>query len=67
MDMVTIGATDCPLCGVTWPGPLEPERHSHTHTGPADAIKIVASLALAAETARGVQTVVALPTGLCRW
>lgn len=37
------------------------------HTGPADAIKIVSSLALAAETTWGVQTVVALPTGLRRW
>lgn len=36
------------------------------HTGPADAIKIVARLALAAEAARGVQAVVSLPTGL-RW
>lgn len=36
------------------------------HTGPADAIKIVAGLALAAEAARGVQAVVSLPTGL-RW
>lgn len=36
------------------------------HTSPADAIKIVPSLALAAETARGVQAVVSFPTGL-RW
>lgn len=35
------------------------------HTGPADAIKIVPSLALAAEAAGGVQAVVSLPTGLC--
>lgn len=37
------------------------------HAGPADAIKIEASLALAAEAAGGVQAVVSLPTGLRWW
>lgn len=34
------------------------------HTRPADAVEIVASLALTAETSRGVHTEVARPTGL---
>lgn len=37
------------------------------HTGPADAIKIVSRLALAAEAARGVQAVVSLSTGFRWW
>lgn len=63
--MVTLGTTDCLLCGVTWSGCPEPTRHLHTHTGPADAIKIEPSLALAAEAAGGVQAVVSLAAGFC--
>ena len=39
----------------------------HTHTCPADAVEIVTRLAFAAETPRGVHTVVARAAGLGGW
>lgn len=57
----------CVLTLVTTQAPRIALALVDIHTGPADAIKIVPGLALAAEAARGVQTVVSLPTGLGWW
>lgn len=56
------GAPGWVLLEVIWPGPLQ--GHPRTHTRSADAVEVVAGLALAAETSRGVHTEMPRPTGL---